>query len=71
MIGYKLKFKLTDIDDNIWDLSESEIHTIILDVYTIYVIYKMAGGYKTFPNTLSNRSNLPNIRLGQELQIKS
>ena len=65
-----MEFKLTDIDDNIWNLSEDEIHTIILDAYTIYIIYKTEGKYRTFPNTLPNRINLPNIRLGQELKYK-
>lgn len=63
-------FKLTDIDDNTWEILPDEIHTIIQDTYVIYVIYKEKGTYKTFPNTAPNRANLPSIRLGQELKFK-
>lgn len=63
-------FKLTDIDDNVWEILPDEIHTIIQDTYVIYVIYKEKGAYKTFPNTAPNRANLPSIRLGQELKLK-
>ena len=63
-------FKLTDIDDNVWEILPDEIHTIIQDAYVIYVIYKEKGIYKTFPNTAPNRANLPSIRLGQELKLK-
>ncbi|WP_455342541.1 hypothetical protein [Variovorax durovernensis] len=62
----RMKFTLIDFDDNQWQLSTEEIHTIIQDSYTIFVIFKSEGSYKTFPNSASNRASLPPIRFAQE-----
>jgi hypothetical protein len=64
----KMKFSQTDFDNIPWELSTDDIHTIIQDAYTIFIVFKKDGSHKTFPNTLHNRENLPNIRLSQELK---
>lgn len=71
MIGFKLKFTLIDSDDVSWEIATDAIHTIIQDAYTIYIIYKKEGSYKVFPNTATNRANLPSVRLAQEAKYGS
>jgi len=67
-MGINVKFYLDDFEGISWEISTDEIHTIIQDAYTICVVFKKSGEYKTFPNTLQNRENLPNIRLAQEIK---
>lgn len=69
-LGINMQFSLIDFDDRTHNISTDEIHTIIQDAYTIYVIYKKEGSYQIFQNSATNRANLPNIRLAQEINKK-
>jgi hypothetical protein len=65
-----MKFTLIDFEDSPHEISANEVHTVIQDTYTIYIIYKKEGTYSIFPNTASNRAALPKIRLAEERKFK-
>jgi hypothetical protein len=58
------------MDENSWEISSDEVHTIIQDTYMIYVIYRKEGSYNVFPNTLKNRDSLPPIKLADTVKLK-